>query len=91
MSNSHNQSIWSYLYIVWIGVVCVILLILNFELVRLAWQGVPFLANEVRVQQMVQFFLPIILIFLEFRIYDFLIDRSDRADELSSMQNGVRR
>ncbi len=87
MSNSHNKPFWSYLYIAWIGIVCVVLLILNFEVVRMALQGLPFLASDARGRQMLQFFLPIILIFIEFRVYDFLIDRSDRADDVTSTQN----
>lgn len=88
MSNSHNNPIWSYFYIAWIGVVCIVLLILNFELVGMAIQGLPALSQDARVRQMIQFFLPIILIFLEFRIYDFLIDRADRSDDLPPREIG---
>jgi hypothetical protein len=79
MWRSQNKAVWSYLYIGWIGVVCIVLLILNFELVRMAIQGFPILARDARVEKMIQFFLPIGMIFLEFRIYDFLVDRADRT------------
>lgn len=86
MHANRNKSIWNYFYIAWIGLVCIILLILNFEIVRMAVQGIPALSNYLRAAEMIQFFLPIVMIFLEFRIYDFLIDRADRAAELEPPQ-----
>lgn len=87
MSVSKNKPLWGYFYIAWIGLVCIILLILNFEVVRMAVASIPFLASNPRVAQMFQFFLPIVMIFLEFRLYDFLIDRADRTDEQRSVEN----
>ncbi len=80
MANSNNTT-WSYLYIGWLGIVCIVLLIVNFNLVTLAVMGIPVVATDVRLSQMLQFFLPIIMIFLEFWIYDRLIDRADRSDD----------
>lgn len=88
MRTSPNNPIWGYLYIAWIGLVCIILLILNFELVRMAVGSIPFLAGNARLAQMLQFFLPIVMIFLEFRLYDYLIDRADRSDDQRSVENG---
>jgi hypothetical protein len=84
MANSSQKPAWSYLYIVWLGVVCSVLLIVNFNLVNLVIMGLPFLTADVRISQLLQFFVPIVLIFVEFWIYDLLIDRSDRADDQSA-------
>ncbi len=80
MANSNNTA-WSYLYIGWLGIVCIVLLIVNFNLVTLAVMAIPAVASDVRARQMLQFFLPIIMIFLEFWIYDRLLDRADRLDD----------
>ncbi len=81
MANSNNNTAWSYLYIGWLGIVCIVLLIVNFNLVTLAVMAIPVVASDVRSSQMLQFFLPIIMIFLEFWIYDRLLDRADRLDD----------
>jgi hypothetical protein len=81
MWQTQNKTLWSFLYIGWIGIVCVVLLILNFELVRIAIQTFAILGRDARAEKMIQFFLPILMIFLEFRIFDFLIDRADRTSE----------
>ena len=79
MIRGTNKSAWSYLYIGWLGIVCVVLLIVNFELISLAVMAIPPLSSDVRARQMIQFFLPIIMIFVEFWLYDYLTDRADRA------------
>jgi hypothetical protein len=83
MANLHQRPAWGYLYIAWLGIVFVVLLIVNFNLVSIALASIPALAANRRATQMLQFFLPVILIFLEFWLYDWLNDRADQADEAS--------
>jgi hypothetical protein len=62
-----------------LGLLICSLLVINGLLVRAFFIANPSLGNEVRLTQASQFILPILMIFLEFWIYDFLIYRAERG------------
>ena len=80
--NPTNRSPLGCLYTGWLGLVCTVLLVFNFEIVRALLDITGSREINAKAAQVVQFFAPIALIVIEFWIYDLLSDRAEYYREL---------
>lgn len=64
------------MYVLWIGLVCVLLLTINGILVHSFLAANGNLITELRVEQALQYVIPVAMIFLEFWIFDLILDRN---------------
>ena len=72
-----RKSPLGFFYTVWLGIVCTVLLIVNFEIVQAIVDATGLRDVNAKAAQLVQFFVPVILIVVEFWIYDYLTDRAE--------------
>ncbi len=64
------------LFVLGIGLICIGLLLLNGVLVRSFLMANSKLISELAVQQAIQYVVPVVMIFVEFWIYDLLVARN---------------
>lgn len=64
------------LYVLWIGLICILLLTVNGILVRSFLAANGNLITELRVEQAIQYIVPVVMIFFEFWMFDLFLDRS---------------
>jgi hypothetical protein len=84
MRFAQGKSPFGFLNTIWLGIVCTVLLIVNFELVRSLVEVSGFRDLNAKGAQLVQFFVPVILIVIEFWLYDFLTDRAELQAEMDA-------
>lgn len=69
---SVRRSGWSFFSALRSGIVLIGLLLLNSFLVKTFVDTSAIFADDLRVSQTLQFILPLVLIFVEYSVYDFL-------------------
>jgi|GEM_PF-6455290 len=63
-------------FVLGVGLICILLLLVNGVLVRSFLIANSDLFSELAVQQAIQYVLPVMMIFVEFWIYDLLVARN---------------
>ncbi len=81
MSRSTHSPLGCF-YAIWLGIVCTVLLIVNFEVVRAVLDFSGLRALNGKAAQVLQFFAPIALIVIEFWLYDAISDRAEYYSDL---------
>ena len=74
------------IYFIWLGIVCSGLLVLNIAIVGLAIEWVagtqPWFSQQVKLQQILRYVVPIAMIFIQFWLYDYFRDKIDRRQDI---------
>ena len=82
--SQNNKSPLGCFYAIWLGIACTVLLIVNFEAVRALLDISGLRAINTKAAQVLQFFTPIVLIVIEFWLYDAISDRAEYHSDLEA-------